>query len=207
MGSVVKLLVCLLVLSSGCSQVSQVANIDSKGTDIICFGDSLTAGEGAGPGEDYPSRLAELLDLPVVNAGVSGDTTGEALRRLGADVLRKDPLLVIVILGGNDFLGRLPKHQTFNNLEEIIRRVQEKGAMVVLASVQGGLFGDVYRSDYKRLAKEYRTAFIPNILDGIISNPSLKSDTIHPNAAGYQKMADRVLKTVQPLLEKNARRR
>ena len=77
---------------------------------------------------------------------------------------------------------------------------------MVLASVQGGLFGDVYRKDYQALAKKYKTAFIPNILEGILSDPSLKSDTIHPNAAGYQKMADRILKTIRPLLEENARR-
>ena len=195
------------ILLSGCAQVPQIANLDSKGTHIVCLGDSLTAGEGAERGKDYPSRLAAALKVPVVNSGVSGDTTEEALKRLERDVLDQDPLLVVVILGGNDFLQHLPNQKTFGNLETIIQRIQARGAMVVLASVQGGLFGDVYRKDYKRLAKQYRTAFIPNILDGIISDPSLKSDMIHPNAAGYQKMADRILKMIQPLLEENARRR
>ena len=192
---------------SGCSGVSQVANIDSKGNRVVCFGDSLTAGEGAGQGEDYPSRLAAALKVPVVNAGVSGDTTEEALKRLERDVLDQNPLLVVVILGGNDFLRHSSHQQTFGNLATMIQRIEARGAMVVLASVQGGLFGDVYRKEYQLLAKKYKTAFIPNILDGIISNPSLKSDMIHPNAAGYQKMAERILETVQPLLEENARRR
>ena len=207
MGPAVRLFLSFLVFLSGCSRIPQVANIDSKGNQVVCFGDSLTVGEGAGRGEDYPSRLAEVLKVPVVNAGVSGDTTEDALRRLERDVLDQDPLLVVVILGGNDFLRHSPHQQTFENLATVIQRIQAKGAMVVLASVQGGLFGDVYRNEYQRLAKQYRTAFIPNILDGIISNPSLKSDMIHPNAAGYQQMADRILKTVQPLLEENRQRR
>lgn len=129
------------------------------------------------------------------------------MRRLEEDVLDQDPLLVVVVLGGNDFLRRLPTSQTFADLETIIQRIQARGAMVVLASVQGGLFGDIFRKEYQRLARKYRCAFLPNILDGIINTPSLKSDTIHPNAAGYRKMADRVLETVEPLLRENAQRR
>ena len=203
-----RILLCCFLLLFGCSRAPEVANLDSKGTRIVCFGDSLTAGEGAEAGEDYPSRLqAALPQYPIVNAGVSGDTTGEALGRLEPDVLEQDPLLVIVILGGNDFLKRLPSAQTFQNLETIIRRVQGRGAIVVLASVQGGLFGDIFRKEYQALARKYRTAFVPHILEGILSNPSFKSDTIHPNAAGYQKMADRILKIVGPLLEENRHRR
>ena len=207
MSSVAKFLLSFLILLSGCSSIPPVANIDSRGSQIVCFGDSLTAGEGAGQGEDYPSRVAAVVTYPVINAGISGDTTEDALARLERDVLSQDPLLVVVILGGNDFLRHYPHQQTFGNLEKIIQRIQGRGAMVVLASVQGGLFGDVYRKDYLRLAKQYKAAFIPNILAGIISNPSLKSDEIHPNAAGYQKMADRIVEAARPLLEENARGR
>jgi len=82
----------------------KVANLGSRGTSIIAFGDSLTAGYGASAGEDYPSRLSALIATPIINAGISGDTTESALARVDADVTPRDPRIVIVGLGGNDFL-------------------------------------------------------------------------------------------------------
>ena len=76
------------------------------GQTIICFGDSLTEGVGAESGEDYPSVLSRELGLPVINAGQRGDTTAEALARISDAVLSKNPRLVIVLLGGNDFCAR-----------------------------------------------------------------------------------------------------
>src|SRR5262245_33920455 len=90
------------------SPYSRVANLSSRGTGIIAFGDSLTAGYGAAAGEDYPSRLSSMIGTPVANAGVSGDTTESALARIDADVLARNPRIVIVGLGGNDFLQNVP---------------------------------------------------------------------------------------------------
>lgn len=192
---------CLMVLaSSSCGPA--VANRDSRGTAIICFGDSLTAGAGASQGHDYPRLLAEALGMPVINAGVGGETTRDALRRLETDVLAKDPRLVIVEFGANDFLQQLPWEETFANLEMIVRRIQERGAMVVLVGVQPGLLGDAARSEYRKVARARRAGFVPNILEGILTNPTLKSDQLHPNDAGYEKIAQRILKVVKPLLEK-----
>ena len=195
-----------LIVHTGCARPT-LANLDSGGSAIICFGDSLTAGEGATAGHDYPSRLSELLGREVINAGVGGDTTESALKRLESDVLRRDPLLVIVLLGGNDFLQKASREATFRNLEEMVHRIESHGAMVVLVGVQAGLFGDAYRSDYKQVAQKYHADFIPNILQGIFTDARLKSDEIHPNDAGYERMAQRIYKTVSPLLEKNAKLR
>src|SRR5215212_11260441 len=82
----------------------RVRNIASRGSAIIAFGDSLTAGYGANPGEDYPSRLSTMIGATIVNAGVNGDTTESALARVDADVLARDPRIVLVGLGGNDLL-------------------------------------------------------------------------------------------------------
>ncbi len=185
---------------TGCSSQLDVANRDSRGTTIICFGDSLTQGVGASPGHDYPSLLAKTLAREVINGGVSGETTQEALRRLDSDVLSRDPKLVIVEFGGNDFLHQLPRAETFTNLDEIVRRIQERGAMVVLVGVQPGLLGDATRGDYQRIARKRHAAFIPNILDGILTDPQLKSDELHPNDAGYEKIAQRILQVVTLLL-------
>lgn len=196
----------LLFLLSACSSPSDITNFDSTGRAVICFGDSLTQGEGASPGQDYPSRLARALGLEVINAGVAGDTTHAALARLERDVLSKDPRLVIVELGGNDFLQGVPRDEVFANLKEIVRRIQERGAMVVLVGVQPGLLGDATRRDYQRLARRYRAAFIPNILEGILTDPLLRSDYIHPNDAGYEQIAQRLLRVVAPLLQGTFRR-
>ena len=114
------------------SKYSRVADLDSAGSNIIAFGDSLTAGYGASAGEDYPSRLSLLIGSTVINAGVSGDTTQDALARLDTDVLARDPRIVIVGLGGNDYLRSIPISATEANLRSIIRKIHDAHAMVVL---------------------------------------------------------------------------
>ena len=190
-----------LLVIGGCSSRPNVANLDSQGTAIICFGDSLTQGVGASPGHEYPSLLGGILGREVINAGVGGETTADALRRLDADVLEKNPRLVIVELGGNDFLQQLPVQDTFANLETIVRRIQEHGAMVVLVGVSPGLLADTTRGEYEQVARARRAAFVPNILAGILADPTLKSDGIHPNDSGYEKIAQRIARAIRPLLD------
>jgi lysophospholipase L1-like esterase len=84
--------------------IGNVRNLDSHGANVIAFGDSLTAGYGASAGEDYPTRVAAATGIAIINAGVSGDTTEGALARLDTDVLAHDPRIVIIGLGGNDYL-------------------------------------------------------------------------------------------------------
>ncbi|HEU4887333.1 MAG TPA: GDSL-type esterase/lipase family protein, partial [Thermoanaerobaculia bacterium] len=114
------------------SRYAQVKNLTSPGSSIITFGDSLTSGYGAGPGEDYPSGLSKHIRVPVVNAGRSGDTTQSALARVDEDVLAASPRIVIVGLGGNDYLGGVAIGTTESNLRTIVRKIQGGGAMVVL---------------------------------------------------------------------------
>ena len=96
----------------------------SKEGPVVFFGDSLTAGVGAGPEEDFPSQVAKQLNLTnIVNAGVSGDTTDRALTRLQTDVLDKNPSLVVVLLGGNDFLLKISPNTTIDNLDQIVREI------------------------------------------------------------------------------------
>src|SRR5438477_6779790 len=109
-------LLLILIVIVWPSPYANVRNLDSRGANIVAFGDSLTAGYGAGAGEDYPSRLSALIGTPVVNAGVSGDTTEGALARVDADVLARSPRMVIVGLGGNDFLQSVPIGVTETNL-------------------------------------------------------------------------------------------
>jgi acyl-CoA thioesterase-1 len=181
------------------SRYSKVKNLDARGSTIVAFGDSLTEGFGAGPGEDYPSRLAKMIATPVTNAGVSGDTTESALARLD-EVLALHPRVVIVGLGGNDFLRRTPIAVTAANLRTIVKRTQANGAMVVLLGFRFPSIGGDYDALYESIADDEGCLLIPDMLDGILRNPKLKSDEIHPNAAGYELMAERIAPSLAKLL-------
>ena len=184
------------------SKYSRVRNLESRGTNIIAFGDSLTAGFGAGQGEDYPTGLAKLIGRDVINAGVSGDTTDSALARIDADVLQRDPRIVIVGLGGNDFLRGSSPESAEQNLRTIVKRIQSSGAMVVILGFNFPSLTANWGKMYKRVAADEGCLLIPDLLDGIIGNPSLKSDEIHPNARGYALMAERVAGPCGKLISK-----
>ena len=184
------------------SAYTRVTNLGSHGTNVIAFGDSLTAGYGASPGEDYPARLSSIAGVAVINAGVSGDTTDSAMERLDNDVLARDPRVVIIGLGGNDFLRSVPITSTEENLRKIIRRIQAAGAMVVLLGFRFPSFTASYEKMYGRVAHDEGCLLIPDLLDGILSNPSLKSDEIHPNGRGYEIMAERVSGPFRKLMKK-----
>jgi acyl-CoA thioesterase I len=194
------LLILPLTILCGCSK-PEICNFDAKGQNIVCFGDSITFGYGANAGEDYPAALGKMISIPVVNCGVDGDTTFDALERLENDVLNKKPRLVIVEFCGNDFLKKIPREETIKNLEKIIDRIQQKGAMVALVDISSGFFFQEYRKAFKNLASKKKTVFIPVLLNKIITNPAMKSDFFHPNARGYQVIAKRIYQAIIPYLK------
>lgn len=179
-------------------QKSDVVDLPKAGVNIIAFGDSLVAGYGATSGHDFVTVLADSIDHEIINAGVSGETTTAALLRLERDVLARDPRVVIILLGGNDALRQLPVSQTFQNLEKMIDLIHEKQAAVILLGIRGGIFGDRYKNEFSRLAREKKVNYIPDILDGILGNSELTSDQIHPNDKGYALISERI----EPILRK-----
>lgn len=172
----------------------------TAGTQVIAFGDSLVAGVGASAGHDVVSLLSERLGVRVINAGRSGDTTESALARLDQAVLKQDPRVVIVLLGGNDFLRRVPRERTFENLETIVTRIRQRGAAVVLIGVSLGVLTDGYGDQYEALAQRTSAAYVPDVLDGIYGHADRMSDQIHPNDRGYAMVAARVEPAVRNLL-------
>ena len=190
------------LLLLGCAK-REIKNINSRGKNIICFGDSITFGYGADPGGDYPSALAKITCVPVINAGIDGDTSTEALKRLKSDVLDREPLMVIVEFGGNDFLRKIPTEITLNNMKAIIDTIQAEGAMVAVVDISTGMLLRQYHSPFYNLAREKGAIFIPSLLTGIITNPRLKSDFIHPNTDGYNVIAQRVYRIITPYLNQN----
>ena len=188
---------------SGCMK-SDIANISSDGKYIVCFGDSITQGFGAGPKDAYPSYLSKLISVPVVNSGIEGDTSNGALKRIKPDVLDREPLLVIVELGVNDFLTKVPIEDTQKNLEVIIAQIQKQGAIVAIADISNEHVMAEYGPMLKALSRKFKTIYIRDLLNGIYANPSLKSDYFHPNAGGYKIIAQRIHRAILPYLNQNA---
>jgi len=175
----------------------EIKNTASTGKTIVCFGDSLTYGTGAEKGLDYPSQLAGLIGLPVVNLGVPGNTTGQALARIDT-VLEKEPRMVLITLGGNDLKNRVPKETAFNNLDVIINKIQDRGALVVIGGIDIPFYGRGFGTAYEELAVKTGSVLIPNVYADIMGRPGLMSDPIHPNSAGYTILARHFYEAVKP---------
>jgi acyl-CoA thioesterase I len=170
----------------------------------IAFGDSLTQGYGASSGADYPAQLSKLLGVPIQNLGAAGETSLDGLKRI-AEVEALEPRVVLLCFGGNDVLQSLPRDQMFANISAIIDRLHARGSFVVLIGIRGpSIVGDANGKGFKLLAQEKEVLHVPNILDGILSQPTLMSDYVHPNDAGYGRIAERLEKALRPLLPKLA---
>lgn len=185
-----------LLLLAGCERAPTLPRLGSDDV-ILAFGDSLTYGTGAAPNEAYPAKLVGLTQRAVVNAGVPGETTAEGLQRLPALLDEHHPRLVLLCLGGNDMLRRLPASQTENNLRLMLQTLRASGTQVVLIGVpEPKLFGGA-PDFYARLAEEFQLPYAGDILDTVLKDNALKSDSIHPNAAGYQVIAQELTKLLK----------
>jgi acyl-CoA thioesterase-1 len=184
----------LALLAGGCRRSWPITNAYPSGANVIAFGDSLTEGYRVDPGQGWPEQLSAIVGRPILNRGVSGNTTGDALERLERDVLAQDPRVVLVCLGGNDMLRRMPADQQFDNLRAIVRRIQGKGALVVLIGTEGyKILSKVdYGDRYRTLARETGSVYVPDLMKGVLAEPALMLDQIHPNARGYEKIARRI---------------
>ncbi|UCF93579.1 MAG: arylesterase [Desulfobacterales bacterium] len=158
---------------------------------VICFGDSLTYGTGANEGMDYPSQLSRLIARPVINAGVPGDTTARALKRLERDVLSRTPAVVLITLGGNDLKNGVARATAFQNLKTIVETIQGQNAVAIIGGLRFPLRDRGYGRGFEELAQETGVILIPNILEDIMGDPRRMSDPIHPNDAGYKLIAER----------------
>jgi len=168
-------------------------------TDVVlAFGDSLTFGTGAGPDEAYPTVLAGLIGRPVVGAGVPGETTADGLQRLPVALDEVRPKLLLLCMGGNDMLRKMDAAGTEANLRAMVQMAKARGIDVVLIGVPTPeLFGGPPEF-YDRIAKEFALPLDKKSLNDILFDRSLKSDPIHPNAAGYRRFAQ----TLADLLRK-----
>lgn len=185
---IISILVLIVVLKP-----NTIKNYPSSGSGVIAFGDSLVEGVGSPETSGFIGILSTRIGIPIVNKGRAGDTTAMALERLPA-ILEEYPnsKIVILLLGGNDYLKRIPEEETFANLTTIIREFQNRGAVVLLLGVRGGAIRDRFDDNFKTLSKSEETAFVSNVLDGLITKREWMFDAVHPNKDGYEYIADRV---------------
>ena len=185
----------LLAAIAGCGRKQAArAQLVPAGSTVLALGDSLTYGTGASPETAYPTVLAELSGWNVVNAGVSGNTSAQALERLPGLLAEHQPKLVIVSIGGNDFLRQLPEADTRANIIAICRQALGSGAQVLLVAVPKvsmvAALGQM--SDHPLYADIAAELNVPLQREGwskVLGDSKLRSDAVHANAQGYVQFA------------------
>ncbi len=176
------------------------------------FGDSLAAAYGIAQARGWVNLLAERLkrerpDYIVVNASISGETTGGGAARFEATLQKHRPQIVVLELGGNDGLRGLPVLQMKKNLSSMIERAQKSGARVLLVGMQippnyGIDYAQSFQDAYVELAKRHKTALLPFLLEGFADKQELfQSDRIHPTQEAQPLIEQRVWSALKPLLK------
>ena len=177
---------------------------------IVGFGDSLMAGYGLDAGQSFPEKLENALrekghDVVIAKAGVSGDTTSGGLSRLDWSV-PDGTRLVILELGANDMLRGIGPDITEKNLDAMISRLKARNIAVLLAGMRaapnlGPDYQAAFDAIYPRLAGKHGVAFYPFFLDGVAADRAfLLEDGMHPNAAGIDRMVEKMLPQVEKLI-------
>ncbi len=187
------LLVVLIFLLTACNRPSEtLAKLPDEAV-ILAFGDSLTFGAGASRQHDYPSMLAGLTAREVINEGVSGEISSDGLKRLPALLDEYRPGLLILIHGGNDMLRKIPSEQTVEHLNKMIAEARNRNIAIVMLGVpQPHLFLLSSADFYRAIGEEQHILTDLDTLPDILGDKRLKSDMVHPNDAGYQRMAEQI---------------
>ena len=210
LSSMLRTLAALLLLLAPCARLHAQA--------VVCFGDSLTAGHGAPPGSAYPDFLRKDLvqagyRVTVINQGIDGNTTADGQARLPS-VLAAHPSLVVLELGSNDALLGQPLPGLERNLDSLIEALQQAHIPVLLAGIDipdnlgftppaqlTTPYMKQYYALYPAVAARYHLPLIPFLLQGVYGvAPLMSPDYIHPNGAGYEKVAQTVLPYVEKML-------
>jgi len=159
---------------------------------ILAFGDSLTFGTGANEEESYPAQLEKLVGRRVVRAGVPGEVTAQALARLPGALDEHAPRLLLLCIGGNDFLRRIGNRQAEANVRAMVKLASSRGIGVLLIGTPELGLVPSPPAFYAEVAKEYRIPYEAGVITEVLKDTSLKSDPIHPNARGYRVIAEKV---------------
>jgi acyl-CoA thioesterase-1 len=184
------LLACVLAIAA-CGKSPHIERL-APDDAVLAFGDSLTYGTGASEQESYPAQLAQLIGRRVVAAGVPGEVSAQALLRLPAALDEYSPRLLLLCIGGNDFLRRLGKQQAAANVRAMVALARQRHVEVVLIGTPEPGFTVTPPEFYAEIAKEFAIPYQGDVIGEVLRHADLKSDPVHPNARGYHRIAERV---------------
>jgi lysophospholipase L1-like esterase len=185
------LILALVLAAAACGQRPKLERLPANAV-VLAFGDSLTFGTGADEAESYPAQLQTLIGRRVVGAGVPGEVTAQALERLPAALDEHAPRLLLLCIGGNDFLRRLGNAQAERNLRAMVQLAKGRGvAVLLIATPEPGLLPSP-PAFYAAVAKDLGVPYEDGVIAEVLKDASLKSDPIHPNARGYRVIAERL---------------
>lgn len=186
----------LITLISACDTSEPLKPL-SQNDVILAFGDSLTYGTGAPNIESYPALLQNILGITVVNAGIPGEISSEGRARLPKLLDEIKPSLVILCHGGNDLLRKGNLQQLKRNLHNMIKQTHARGVPLILIAVPAPNMLLTPPALYQELAEEFRLNIDTEIMTQILSDRTLKSDAIHPNAVGYRILAEAIAEKLE----------
>jgi acyl-CoA thioesterase-1 len=185
-------LACLLAAAlAACGKSAQLAPLAPDAV-VLAFGDSLTHGTGANAAQSYPAQLEGLIGRRVVRAGVPGEVSAAALARLPGALEMHAPKLLILCIGGNDFLRNLSKAAAARNVREMVRLARERGVDVVLVGTPEKGITVTPPNFYAEIAETFGIPYEGKVVGEVLRDSALKSDPIHPNAQGYRLIAERI---------------
>ena len=186
---------------------------------VLFFGTSLTAGLGLDPSQAFPvlvaqKAAAEGLPITAVNAGLSGETSAGAVRRIDWALGQGGPYDIVVLeTGGNDALRALDPTALESNLKAVVERIKkdQPRAKIVLATMEappnlGADYTKKFRDAYNSVAKSEGLTLMPFLLDRVAGKPELNQDDgVHPNVAGEKIVADNVWRILKPVVQSGRR--
>jgi len=196
------LVISMAAFNLGCTKQAAEVQVIHAGAAVLVLGDSISYGTGAEHGaQDYPTLLARQTGWRVINAGISGDMSSSGLSRLPGLLGQHQPRLVIIELGGNDFLRQMAPVRIEENLKNMVQLVQQTGALAVLVAMpEVSLAGPLIDHPlYTRVAEETGALLAPGVVSGVLSDSRLRADQVHPNAEGYRQLTDALVKQLRDL--------
>lgn len=179
------------LILAACGERPKLARLPSDAV-VLAYGDSLTYGTGAAEQESYPAQLESLIGRRVVRAGVPGEVSAQALERLPGTLDEHAPRLLLLCIGGNDFLRRLGVAQAEANVRAMVKIARARGVEVLLIGTPEPGLTVSPPAFYSAIAKEFRLPYEAAAMAEVLKDNALKSDPIHPNARGYRIIAERL---------------
>jgi lysophospholipase L1-like esterase len=184
------------LLITGCGADVKLPKLPADAV-VLAFGDSLTFGTGTTPDKSYPAALERKIGLKVIASGIPGEVSANGLARLPAVLDEVQPKLLILCHGGNDMLRKQSTEQAASNIRAMVSLARSRGIEVVLLGVPSpGLLLST-ADHYDEIAREMKLAYEGKTIAKILSDNALKADAFHPNAEGYQRLADAVAEVLK----------